>query len=71
MSIANYLFASLIWSSIGIGYFIYGKKQGSWVPMAGGLIMILVSYLAGSALVMSVLCIGIMAANWLLLRQGY
>ena len=32
---AHFLFASLIWGSIGLGYFIYGKKQGSWVPNGG------------------------------------
>ena len=26
-------FASLIWGSIGMGYFIYGKKQQSWEAM--------------------------------------
>ena len=31
-------------------YFIYGKKQGSWIPMVGGIIMIAASYLAGTAL---------------------
>ena len=37
----HFLFASLIWGSIGIGYFIYGKRQRSWVPMVrAGVLMI-------------------------------
>jgi hypothetical protein len=40
---ANFLFASLIWGSVGGGYFIYGKKQRSSVPMIGGILMIGVS----------------------------
>jgi len=32
----SFLFASLVWGAIGAGYFIYGKKQRSFVPMIGG-----------------------------------
>jgi len=67
----NFLFASLIWGSVGLGYFIYGKKQGSWVPLAGGLAMMVASYFAGSALVMSLICLAIMAAVFFLLRNGW
>ena len=31
---ANFLFASLIWGSVGAGYFIYGKRQQSWAEDA-------------------------------------
>ena len=67
----NFLFASLIWGSIGIGYFIYGKKQQSIVPLIGGVLMITSSYFVGSALMMSVICLGLMAAVYVLLRNGY
>ena len=68
---ANFLFASLIWGSIGVGYFIYGKKQRQWVPTVGGIGMIAASYLCGSALIMTLVCLGIAAAVYWLLRQGY
>jgi hypothetical protein len=68
---ASFLFASLVWGSIGVGYFIYGKKQSSWPPLVGGIAMIAVSYLIGSALLMSLISIGLMAAVYFLLRQGY
>ena len=67
----NFLFASLIWGSVGVGYFIYGKKQGSWVPMTGGILMIVVSYFVGSALLMSLISIGLIAGIHALLRRGY
>ena len=67
----NYLFASLIWGSIGLGYFIYGKKQSSWSPMIGGLLMMAGSYFIGSALLMSLISIAIIVAVYFLLRQGY
>jgi uncharacterized membrane protein HdeD (DUF308 family) len=68
---ANFLFASLIWGSVGMGYFIYGKKQSSWAPMIGGVLMIAASYFIGSALLMSIVCISLMAAIYFLLKQGY
>ena len=46
----SFLFASLIWGSIGVGYFIYGKKQQSLPAMVGGILMVVVSYFVGSAL---------------------
>ena len=68
---ASFLLASLLWGSIGLGYFIYGKKQGAWVPMVGGIVMIAVSYVAGTALVMSLLSIGIIVLVYVLLKEGY
>ena len=67
----HFLFASLVWGSIGVGYFIYGKKQRSWVPMIGGVVMIAASYFAGSAWVMSLVCAGLMVAVYMLLKRGY
>ena len=68
---AGFLFASLIWGSIGMGYFIYGKKQSSWPAMAGGLLMMVASYFAGSAWLMSVICLALVVAVYFLLKQGY
>ena len=68
---ASFLFASLVWGSIGFGYFIYGKKQGSWIPLAGGILMMIASYFVDSALLMSILCIVIIGTIHLLLRRGY
>ena len=68
---ANFLLVSLIWGSIGVGYFIYGKKQKSWVPMLGGASMIAASYFVGSALLMSLICAGLIVTVYLLLKWGY
>ena len=67
----NFLFASLLWGSIGVGYFIYGKKQQAMMPMIGGIVMILVSYFVGSWLLMSFICIALMVAVYLLAKRGY
>jgi uncharacterized membrane protein HdeD (DUF308 family) len=68
---AHFLFASLVWGSVGVGYFIYGRKQGSWLPIAGGLLMIMVSYFVSSALLMSAICVAIMVGIYLLVKRGY
>jgi hypothetical protein len=71
MFTASFLFASLVWGSVGVGYFIYGKKQQSLSAMVGGILMAALSYLVGSALLMSVLCLLIMLAVYGLVRRGY
>jgi hypothetical protein len=67
---ANFLLASLLWGSIGVGYCIYGKKQREVVPLIGGVAMIAISYLVSSALIMSLLSIALMAAVYLILKRG-
>ncbi len=64
------LFASLIWGSVGLAYFIYGKKQSAWSPMLGGISILAISYLVSSALLMSLACLGVMIAVYLILRRG-
>ncbi len=67
----SFLFASLVWGSVGVGYFIYGKRQGSWAPMAAGVLMVVVSYFVGSAVLMSLICLALAAGVYLLLKQGF
>jgi len=67
----NSLFASLLWGSVGLGYFIYGKKQSAWIPMVGGVAMMAISYLVSSALLMSLLSVGLMGVVYVLLKRGY
>jgi hypothetical protein len=66
----SFLFASLIWGSVGLGYFIYGKKQGLWAPMVGGVLMMATSYVASSAWLMSVVCGGLIVGVYALLKRG-
>ncbi len=65
------LFASLVWGSVGLAYFIYRKKQSSWVAMVGGVLMMLLSYAVGSALLMSLICAGLMVMIYVLLKRGW
>lgn len=65
----NFLFASLIWGSVGLGYFIYGKKQTLWQPMLGGLLIMALSYFASSVLVMSLGSATLMVVIYVLLKR--
>ena len=67
----SFLCASLLWGYVGVGYFIYGKKQGAMIPLVGGLLMIAGSYLISSWLLMSLLGIALMIAVYWLVKQGY
>ena len=61
MDISGTLFASLIWGSIGMGFAIYGKKRRTTAPLVGGILLMGISYLIGSALVMSIVGVVLVA----------
>ena len=64
------LYASLLWGSVGLGYWIYGKRQSEMTPMIGGVAMIAVSYVVGSWLLMTLICIALMVAVRQLMKRG-
>ena len=47
------LLASVFWGAVGVGFFIYGKRQGAMIILTGGIAMIVISYFIPSALFMS------------------
>ena len=64
------LLAALVWGAIGSGFALYGKKQGRPVPMIGGLVMIGATYFCETALVMSVVGVGLIAGIWWATQRG-
>ena len=68
---AHSLVASLIWGSVGLGFFIYGKKQQSMVPLFGGLLIMGITYFIESALYMSLAAIALLAGVYWLKKQGH
>ena len=66
----NALWASCLWGAIASGYWIYGWRQKAMVPGRGGWARMRVGFRA-SALLRSLISIGIILAVWWLLRQGY
>ena len=61
----------MIWGSVATGYLIYGWKQKAVMPLAGGAAMMAASFFIGSALLMSLVCVALMAAVYWLAKQGY
>ncbi|MBU6398878.1 MAG: hypothetical protein KGS61_01040 [Verrucomicrobia bacterium] len=71
LSDTNYLLASLVWGGIGSGFLIYGWKQKSAVPLAGGVLLIAVSYFVTSALYMSLASLALIyGIYWFSQRAG-
>jgi hypothetical protein len=67
----NTLMASLIWGTVGGGFFLYGKKQGSTPALVGGLALIAVSYLVSSPLLLSLISVALIVGAVGLIRYGY
>ena len=50
------LVASFLWSTVGMGFAIYGKKQQAALPLCGGIALMLIPYFCSdSALIMSLI----------------
>ena len=58
---ASLLFWGLIFSSIGIGFFVYGKKQQPIVPLLCGLALMIFPYFVSNVIVLVVVGVALMA----------
>ena len=67
----SFLFVSLIWGSVGLGYFVYGKKQQSLTAALGGILMMALSYFVASAVAMSLISILLIIAVYVLMKRGW
>jgi hypothetical protein len=60
--------ASLIWellfSTVGVGYFIYGKKQRATVPLVCGLVLMVFPYFVSSAVLLVMIGVAISAVPY-------
>ena len=57
--------SSLLWSmifgSVGLGFFVYGKKQGAIVPLICGLALMIFPYFVSNILLLVAFGIALMA----------
>jgi hypothetical protein len=65
------IFLSIIFSSIGLGYFLYGKRAGNAVAMGAGLVLMIFSYFINDAILMCLAGAALMAAPFLADRLGW
>ena len=64
LSSGNWLIANFFWGLIGTACAIYGWRQKSAVPLAGGVLLIVATYFLDSALWMSVASVAILGAMY-------
>ena len=67
----NQLMSSLLWGTIGMGFFIYGKRQGVAPALIGGLGLIAASYFVPSAIALAAIGIITIVGTVGFIRAGY
>jgi len=62
--------ATLMWGvvfgSIGLGYFVYGKKRGAAMPLISGIVLMAFPYFVSNAVLMVLIGAACVAAPWFL-----
>ena len=54
----------VVFGSIGLGFFIYGKKQNAIVPLVCGVALMVVPYFIANALLLVIVCAAIIAVPY-------
>ena len=67
----TWLMLSLIPSGIGFVLFVYGKKQGRWPQLAGGLLLMAYPYLTQSVATLLGVGIALGAAIYYAVQAGW
>ncbi|MFA6012059.1 MAG: hypothetical protein WC799_18855 [Desulfobacteraceae bacterium] len=49
------LFLGLIFGSVGMGFFVYGKKQGKMIALISGISLCVIPYVVSNTIVLTVL----------------
>ena len=60
------LWVSVVAGAIGMGYFLYGKRQAKYVPMLAGVLLCVFPYFVESLLALSVIGLLLVAAPFLI-----
>jgi len=64
------LFLSIIFGAIGMGYFVYGKKNARLVPMIAGMALCGFPYFVSSGLVMILVGTALTLGPWFLRQDS-
>jgi hypothetical protein len=62
---ASSLLWGLLFGSVGLGFFIYGKKQKAIVPLVCGLVLMVFPYFISNTILLIAIGIMLMAIPWL------
>ena len=58
----------LLFGSIGLGFFVYGKKQKRVVPLATGVALMILPYFAPNTILLVVLGVALLAVPYFVRR---
>jgi len=61
----NSLIVGIIAGAIGVGYFIYGKRQAKFAPLLAGMLLCIYPYFTDSLLWLTVIGLALVAAPFL------
>jgi hypothetical protein len=67
---ANALLLSLAIGSVGLGFFVYGKKQGRLPQMAAGVLLLVYPYFVSNLVAMAAIGAAVLLLMWVALRLG-
>jgi hypothetical protein len=65
------LFVSILISAVGLGIFIYGKKQRRAPQLVAGIVLMGYGYFVGSVAWMLVIAAAVLTALWSVVRLGW
>jgi len=65
------LFLSILISAVGVGFFLYGKKQQRAPQLVVGIVLIGYTYFVSSVTVMLAIAVALLVALWLAVRLGW
>ncbi|HWZ91710.1 MAG TPA: hypothetical protein VNW92_22765 [Polyangiaceae bacterium] len=68
---ANTIIAGFAVSTVGFGFFMYGKKQARPPQMAFGLIAMIYPYFVGGPWLVFGIFAALLALMWIAIRTGY
>jgi hypothetical protein len=63
---ATSLAIGLLTGAIGMGYFVYGKRQAKFVPLLAGLVLCVYPYFVQGVVWLVLIGLGLMAAPFLI-----
>ena len=66
----GWLFLSLITGAVGLGLFLYGKRNDRWPHLVAGLLYMIYPYFTTSVASLVIVGLLIGAALWFLVRTG-
>ena len=66
-----FLFLSMVIGSVGLGLFIYGKKQGRWPQLVVGVTMLIYPYFTSTVDLLVGTALALVVALWWVLRLGW